>query len=435
MPERDFIELRSEDVQEILGTPPHWLVRWGTAIVLVGFMTIVFVAWFVRYPDTIGAKVVIGTSEPPVDVIARADGAVAALLVEDKQLVQAGQVLALLQSTAQYEQVLDLDRRVNAWQRTQLDSLRFVTPPANLELGDLQATYSDFVQNQQAFQFGKESRSVSTQTNIGSITLQISQLEQSIAADQKSKKRVQAQLVVAEELYQNQKGLYDQGIISRTKFEEERTKLADLERQTEILDETIIRKQNEVLSLRKGINDVSFSQQENTSATTTRLLTSLNALRSSIDKWKQTYLMTAPIPGFVSLNATSPTAQQYVKQGDVILTIVPPQGKKIVGRLALPVAGSGKVKAKQQVILKLDNYPYPEFGTLEGVVVSKSLVPKDNQYTILISILESGAPGDSLTTSYHKKIPFEQQLQGHAEIITDDKGFLERIVEQIFIGR
>ena len=35
--ERNFVELRSEEVQEILGTPPGWLVRWGTMVVLLGF--------------------------------------------------------------------------------------------------------------------------------------------------------------------------------------------------------------------------------------------------------------------------------------------------------------------------------------------------------------------------------------------------------------
>ena len=46
---RENPELRSEDVQEILGTPPHWLVRWGTTVVLAGFVMILCAAWFIRY--------------------------------------------------------------------------------------------------------------------------------------------------------------------------------------------------------------------------------------------------------------------------------------------------------------------------------------------------------------------------------------------------
>ena len=53
--ERKFVELRSEEVQEILGTPPNWLVRWGTLVVLVGFSFLLCVAWFVRYPDVVSS--------------------------------------------------------------------------------------------------------------------------------------------------------------------------------------------------------------------------------------------------------------------------------------------------------------------------------------------------------------------------------------------
>jgi hypothetical protein len=38
------------------------------------------------------------------------------------------------------------------------------------------------------------------------------------------------------------------------------------------------------------------------------------------------------------------------------------------------------------------------------------------------------------TTSFNKSIAFQQQLQGEADIITAEKRFLERIVDQLFAG-
>ncbi len=130
------------------------------------------------------------------------------------------------------------------------------------------------------------------------------------------------------------------------------------------------------------------------------------------------------MPSTITLSASRTTLSVCVK-----VAIVPPQTDKIIGRLLLPIAGSGKVKPGQRVILKLDSYPYYEFGTLRGLVVSKSLVPKDNQYAILVSL------PDGLKTSYHRDIPFEQQMQGTAEIVTEDKQFLQRIYEQVFAAR
>ncbi|HOY04593.1 MAG TPA: HlyD family efflux transporter periplasmic adaptor subunit [Saprospiraceae bacterium] len=428
MADREYVELRSEDVQEILGTPPGWLVRWGTTIVLLGFCMLLTAAWFVRYPDVVEAKVVVTTATPPVDVMARADGRIAKLLITDTALVSTNQLLAVLQSTANYEDVLFLDSCLGAWQQLKIESFRTVDQPDSLTLGELQGDYADFVRILSDFKFGRDSRSASVQSNINSIQMQISQLKQSIAFEEKALKRTNDQLKTAEELYQKQKDLYEQGITSRVDFEKERTKLADLERQRDLYEENTLQKRREIISLQNNINSASFGQQETASSASSRLSGSLNTLRSNVSKWKQTYLLQSPIQGKVSLNGL--TAQQYVRQGDQLITVVPLENDKIIGRVSLPIAGSGKVKEKQRVILKLDNYPYYEFGTISGLIISKSPVPKDNQYSILVALPVN--KNNSLRTSYGKEIQFEQQLQGKAEIITDDKGFLQRISEQIF---
>jgi multidrug efflux pump subunit AcrA (membrane-fusion protein) len=426
--DREYVELRSEDVQEILGTPPGWLVRWGTSIVLIGFVMILSAAWFVRYPDVVEAKVVVTTATPPVDVIARTDGRISKLLVSDTAAVHTNQLLAVLQSTANYRDVLFLDSCLGAWQQLKIESFRTVQQPDSLTLGELQGDYADFVRILSDFKFGRDSRSASVQSNINSIQLQISQLKQSITFEEKALQRTNDQLKIAEELYQKQKDLYEQGITSRVDFEKERTKLAELERQRDQYEENTLQKRREIISLQNNINSASFGQQETASSASGRLTGSLNTLRSNVSKWKQTYLLQSPIEGKVSLNGL--TVQQFVRQGDQVITVVPLQNDKIIGRVSLPIAGSGKVKEKQRVILKLDNYPYYEFGTISGLIISKSLVPKDNQYSILVALPVN--KNNSLRTSYGKEIQFEQQLQGKAEIITDDKGFLQRISEQIF---
>lgn len=428
MADSEYVELRSEDVQEILGTPPGWLVRWGTTIVLFGFGMMLAAAWLVRYPDVVEAKVVVTTATPPLDIIARTDGRIARLLVSDTARVKANQLLAVMQSTANYRDVLLLDSCLGAWQQLKTEDFRNVQQPDSLTLGELQGDYADFVRILSDFKFGRDNRSASVQSNINSINQQINQLQQSIVFEQKALKRTNDQLKTAEDLYLKQKDLFEQGITSRVDFEKERTRLADLERQRDQYEENILQRRREIISLQNNISSASFGQQETTSSASSRLSGSLNTLRSNVSKWKQTYLLLTPMDGKISLNGI--TVQQYVRQGDQVMTVVPLQNDKIIGRVSLPIAGSGKVKEKQKVILKLDNYPYHEFGTISGMIVSKSLVPKDNQYSILVSLPVN--KNNTLRTSYGREIQFEQQLQGKAEIITDDKGFLQRISEQIF---
>lgn len=429
MEEREYIELRSEEVQEILGTPPSWLVRWGTFVVFVCVAALLGVAAIISYPDVIEAKIQITATVPPVDIVARTDGHIAQFFARDKVAVQQGTILAVLQSTANYEHILQLDKQVDIWQRYGNDSLNAIRVLQNLDLGEVQPDYSNFVQDVNNYRFNKKDRVSSIQQDIGSTNRQIDKLESSIDFDQKAKYRIQAQLATARGFYQKQKELFEAGIISQQDLEKERQRLDDLDQQLDALDENILRKQNEIISLSKNRNAVTFSGREDEASTAGRLRQSLNTLRASLDQWKQTYLLTSPIDGRVSLNTNFFSAKQYVKRGEQLLVIVPPQSDRLVGRLLLPVAGSGKVLPGQRVIIKIDSYPYYEFGTLRGQVISKSLVPKDNKYAILIAL------PDGLKSSYNREIPYEQQLQGSAEIITTDKRFLQRIYEQVFAVR
>lgn len=430
--ERNFVELRSEEVQEILGTPPGWLVRWGTLVVLLGFGLLLGVAWFVRYPDVVVSdKLSITTAEPPVEVVARNDGRITRFLVQDTAVVMEKQPLAVLQSTANYEDVNQLSLLVIEWQKLDAEGFRQLSYPDSLNLGELQSDYSVFVRDLEDYKFGRDNRSNSIQSNIGSIQLQIRQLEQSIAFEQKAMKRSNDQLKIAEDFYERQKSLFKQGLISETKLEEERLKVAEVERQRDLHEGFILEKNREIIGLRNNINSASFGQEENTTSASTRLLASLNALRSGIDKWTQIYVLSAPISGKVAFNGLS--QQQFVRNGEVVMTIVPQSKDKIVGRVLLPVEKSGKVSVGQRVVLKLDNYPHQEFGTVSGKVASKSAVPKNREYTILVDQLELAASGKLLTSS-KKEIPFEQQLLGTAEIVTEDKGFMERVIEQVTAG-
>jgi multidrug resistance efflux pump len=431
-PSRDFVELRSEAVQEILGTPPNWLVQWGTTVVLLGFCLLMCVAWFVRYPDVVVSdKLSITTADPPVEVVARSDGRVALLLVEDTTVVGERQALAVLQNTAFYYDVRQLDTLLSQWQNLSAEDFRSLEYPDSLRLGELQSDYALFVRDLEDFKFGRASRSNTVQMNVGAIEQQINQLQQSITFEQKALKRINEQLRIAENFYERQKDLFRQNIISEMKLEEERLKLADIERQRDIHEGNILEKNREIISLRNSIRSANFGQTENTQSSSTRLMASLRALRSAIDQWSQTYVLTAPIGGKVVFNGLN--LQQYVRQGEAVMTVVPQSTDKIVGRVQLPVEKSGKVNVGQDVLIKLENYPFQEFGMLKGKVASKSPVPRNREYTIIVDDLEVTGSG-KLRTSTKREIRFEQQLLGSAEIITEDKGFLERVIEQITSG-
>ena len=91
-----------------------------------------------------------------------------------------------------------------------------------------------------------------------------------------------------------------------------------------------------------------------------------------------------------------------------------------MGKAQLPIERSGKVKTGQRVIIRFNNFPDQEFGIVNGIVNSISLVPLENFYQVDI-----GLP-DGLRTNYGKTLPVTHEMKASAEIITEDLRLIER---------
>ncbi|MGC3977430.1 MAG: HlyD family secretion protein [Paludibacteraceae bacterium] len=104
-----------------------------------------------------------------------------------------------------------------------------------------------------------------------------------------------------------------------------------------------------------------------------------------LNAWEQNYVLVSPQKGIVTFNSFW-KQNQYVKAGDKVLAIVPNNSGKFIGKIKLPIAGSGKVEIGQKVNVKITGYPYMEFGMLKGKIKTKSLVSNDNFYTLEVEL-------------------------------------------------
>lgn len=95
----------------------------------------------------------------------------------------------------------------------------------------------------------------------------------------------------------------------------------------------------------------------------------------------------------------------------------------IVGQLSLSENSDlAKIKNGQNVIVKLYDYPYQEFGVLEGKVQQVPTNSKRNHIDVIFS--------NSLKTSYNKNITFNKELKGNAEIVTRELTLIEKFFSQ-----
>ena len=65
------IELRSEEVQEILGEVPAWILRRGITLTAIIVVVILLGSAFLKYPDVITSSVVLTSTNPAISIVAK----------------------------------------------------------------------------------------------------------------------------------------------------------------------------------------------------------------------------------------------------------------------------------------------------------------------------------------------------------------------------
>ena len=101
------IEIRSEEVQDILGQVPSWIVRWGTMVILATVGVMLAGSMVFRWPDIKRADITVTRENPPAPMVARSDGRIN-LFVKDSQVVKMYDYLAVIDNPADYSDVVQL---------------------------------------------------------------------------------------------------------------------------------------------------------------------------------------------------------------------------------------------------------------------------------------------------------------------------------------
>ncbi|MDR3287369.1 MAG: HlyD family secretion protein, partial [Prevotellaceae bacterium] len=167
-------------------------------------------------------------------------------------------------------------------------------------------------------------------------------------------------------------------------------------------------------------------QQDNETAEYERQLNQhRQQLITQIEQWKYQYLIETPIDGKITfINYWS--NNQRVQTGERLASVIPSDSMQIIGRLYIPSAGFGKVEKGQTVNVRLNGYPYMEFGMLKGYIKNISAVPDAEKGYIAEVVFPDG-----LFTTYKKKLNLIQQMDGKGEIITKDMRLIEQFIQPV----
>lgn len=90
------LNLRSEEVQEILGRPPRWIVRAGITVIFVVVFGLFVGSYFIKCPDVLTFTITVTTENMPAGVMSKAFGKIDTVLVTEKDTVTKGAVLTVI---------------------------------------------------------------------------------------------------------------------------------------------------------------------------------------------------------------------------------------------------------------------------------------------------------------------------------------------------
>jgi multidrug resistance efflux pump len=414
-----------QDITQMIGNPPSWLLNYGISAVAWVVLILLALSYFIKYPDVVTAKVMLTTENPPIRMLAKTGGRVSHLLVKNNEIVEAGQLLAVMENTANWRDVLKLE--------AQLNSPKILTLKNNnkLKLGSLQNSYSTYTQNFKDYLFFLNQNGVLAKIN--HLLKQIASLKQLNNNLLRQKDIQLREFELSGKELQRQKQLNTEGVVSDSEFEKFSAAYLQQKRAIEANEVGFINNEMQIKQNEAQITDLQQGKKDNQNTKELTHQEDSRRLKSAIEEWKQAYLVTAPISGKVSM-AKIWSPQQAISGGDEIFAVVPfsgntEGGQKTIAKAILPLANSGKVKTGLKSNIRLEGYPYQQYGILEGKVENISLLPqagKDgDNYLLELSV------NDSLTTTYGKKLTLKQEMQGISNIITEDRRVIARLFDRL----
>jgi multidrug resistance efflux pump len=418
--EEKEIILRTEEVNEILSKPPSWLVRWGISIIFITILLGIVLSYFIEYPDTLSAKATITTLNPAVTIVSKTDGKLSNLLVKNNQFVAANEILAVIENTGNYIDVLQLETDLIelSTQIKLTDSLPMYKFFDTLKLGDLTTSYLMFLKSYKDLKLFSEINL--QQQEISILNKELKQYDLLLSNYQKQANIYNQQFALIENDYSRDLDLYTKKAISLREFEGKKKELLAAQSVKENHSIAVTNTKITINNLEKNVLQLKIQYIDQSSKLKLDINQNIKNLSAQILIWKQKYLLESPIDGKISFfNVWA--VNQNIKNTDNVFNVVPQRQQQLIAKLVLPSFNSGKVKINQQVNIRLDNYPYNEYGMVNGLVKNISLVSKDNNYAVDVALPQG------LKTSYNKKLEYKEEMTGLGDIVTDNLSLLDRL--------
>ncbi|MDW3191888.1 MAG: HlyD family efflux transporter periplasmic adaptor subunit [Cytophagales bacterium] len=405
-----------------LGKPKNWLLRSGSFSLLAFVAITLILSFFIKYPDSIEAQVNIISITEPVLVVAKSEG----LLKLDKEIeglkVLNDTKLGFIQNDIDYDrfiEIKDLLKTLNVDDvNLNTDSLKFRDFSKYGSFEHLLKKMFLVIENysfQQANSFSLV-KIVSLQEDIKMLYKLIDSKKYLLSNDN-------SRLELIREDYTIDSIFYIKNTVSKVEFNQSKQELISALKSKALAEEQILRLEYDLQNKKNEINELNAQYILELKEAKNRIVDIYSEIENKLNEWEYNQVIRSPTKGIISFHK-SYESDKYTQRGDELLYILPEQDQ-IYATTYVNSVGFGSVVENQEVIIKLNDFPYEEYGYLTGKTSKIAPLLTEKGYFVRIELT------DGLVSSSNYNFDFKHNMSGNCEIITKDKRLISRLIQPL----
>lgn len=423
------VKQKTDQVQDIIDRMPTKFGYYTSLIVIFIFSLLLIFGFVIRYPDVVKGKIDINNSITSVKLVSNNTGQLRLIKDEFQTNIKKGEPIAYIYNTIDYQEIKKIKDILSDF----LNETNYIEVsrklPQKVTLGEITPVYYQFLHSLKQVDNDNSIRPYDSQKHNlkEAYYAQVNELE-----NQKHKLGLMKRnLEYVKKIYFRDSLLFVQGVISELELDQSSLRYLEAKNNVKSFESNINSVKEKMHNTKSSINDIGNQHSIKTEGMEFDVMNSYNLLMEEINKWEHKSLIYSPVNGILQKMGFW-QENQFVRAGEELYMVRPKQ-KGVIGQMLIPSIGAGKVEQGQEVMVKLDDYPYLEYGLIKGKVKSISSTKKEVQIqnTPIEHYLAIVEFSNGLETNYGREIKTNKSMSGTAEIITKDRKLIERFFDNL----
>lgn len=377
---------------------------------------------FIKYPEKIIGKAFI-VSENQINNIYSPSSGEVILIIKENTYVEKGDLLALIDSPTNYQDLIKLKDQLSIININSIEnSIHDFRFDKSLKLGEIEKYYYNFLLSM--IECDNTFRIDLTKQKIANIKDKAKRNNEKLKIVIEGKTLFDEKSEILAKAFETDSTLFTLNAIIKDKIDDSKLNIINSKEKKLSIDKS----SQDLIHYNEELKDETFilekEKEKSIASTLFNLKKAFFELKTAIDFWEHNYTIKAPVSGKVEFYQPFFNSTQFVKK-DSPLFILLPKANNLYARGIMSANGYGKIKTKDTVFIKLNDYPYKEYGELKGVVFNKSKVYHDTIYYVDIKLPKG------LKTNHDKIIDFSYNMPGQVEYYTNKRSILQRIFSEV----